>query len=196
MPVAFAPIFIIGVPRSGTTLLRVLLDSHSQILALPETPWVLGAYGGRISLRELVLELSDGAFGVARNVAGVEADHVRAAGAAFLEQLVAPALAARGKAAVVFKTPSDIPHLEFLTGLLPQARYIHITRDGRDVALSQLAKKGSFFHDLRGYRRLSHANVFRRWMEWEQRIRAVLYRGDLRVVHLNYETSSPIRAVS
>ena len=50
---AFSPIFIVGVPRSGTTLLRVLLDSHSGILALPETPWLSGAYGGPLSLRQL-----------------------------------------------------------------------------------------------------------------------------------------------
>jgi hypothetical protein len=185
--VTFAPIFIIGVPRSGTTLLRVLLDSHSQILALPETPWISGAYGGHGSLRELVLDLADGPFGVVRNVDGVEREHVRAAASGLLDQLFRPALQARGKSKLAFKTPSDIPHLDFLTWLLPHAYYVHITRDGRDVAMSQLAKKGSFFHNLRGYRRLSYANVFRRWMEWEQQVRATLYRDGRRVVHLRYE---------
>jgi hypothetical protein len=187
MPVPFSPIFIVGVPRSGTTLLRVLLDSHSQILALPETPWVTGAYGGPLSLRQLLLDLAEGPYGAARNVAGIERAHILEAGAGFLEQLFVPALAARNKSVVAFKTPSDIPHLEFLTALLPQARYIHITRDGRDVALSQLAKKGSFFLELRGYRSLSYANVFRRWVEWEQKARAVLCRDGLNVCHLRYE---------
>jgi hypothetical protein len=185
--VPFSPIFIVGVPRSGTTLLRVLLDSHSQILALPETPWVSGAYGGPLSLRQLLLDLADGPYGAARNVAGVERKHILAAGAQFLEQLLEPALKARDKSVLAFKTPSDIPHLEFLVDLLPDAHYIHITRDGRDVAMSQLSKKGSFFLELRGYRRLSYANVFRRWMEWEKKARAVLYRGNLKVLHLRYE---------
>lgn len=183
----FSPIFIVGVPRSGTTLLRVLLDSHSQILALPETPWISGAYGGPLSLRQFLLDLVEGPFGVARNVAGVERGHIIGAGAQFLEQLLEPALKARGKSVLAFKTPSDIPHLEFLVELLPEARYIHITRDGRDVAMSQLSKKGSFFLELKGYRRLSYANVFRRWMEWESKARAVLYGGDLKVLHLRYE---------
>ena len=34
------PIFIVGVPRSGTTLLRVILDSHSRIACGPEAPWL------------------------------------------------------------------------------------------------------------------------------------------------------------
>jgi hypothetical protein len=96
-------------------------------------------------------------------------------------------LARRGKKILAFKTPADIRHLDFVTEFLPDARYIHITRDGRDVAMSQLAKKGSFFHDLREYRRLSYANVFRRWVEWEQKVRATLYRGGLKVIHLRYE---------
>jgi protein-tyrosine sulfotransferase len=187
MPGPFSPIFIVGVPRSGTTLLRVLLDSHSAILALPETPWISGAYGGPLSLRQLLLDLAEGPYGVARNVAGIGPEHVLRAGASFLEQLFEPALKARDKSVLAFKTPSDIPHLEFLTALLPDARYIHITRDGRDVALSQLSKKGSFFLDLRGYRSLSYANVFQRWVEWEQKARSVLYRGGLHVFHLRYE---------
>ena len=184
---SFSPIFIVGVPRSGTTLLRVLLDSHSQILALPETPWISGAYGGPLSLRQLLLDLADGPYGAQRNVAGIARAHILRTGAAFLEQLFEPALKARGKRVLAFKTPSDIPHLEFLTALLPAARYIHITRDGRDVALSQLSKKGSFFLQLRGYKSLSYGNVFRRWMEWETLARAILHRGDLNVLHLRYE---------
>ena len=184
---SFAPIFIVGVPRSGTTLLRVLLDSHSQILALPETPWVSGAYGGPLSLRQLLLDLAEGPYGAARNVAGIERKDILTAGANFLDQLLEPALKARGKSVLAFKTPSDIPHLEFLVDLLPDAYYLHITRDGRDVAMSQLSKKGSFFLELRGYRRLSYANVFRRWMEWENKARTVLYRDKLKVLHLHYE---------
>lgn len=184
---SFSPIFIVGVPRSGTTLLRVLLDSHSRILALPETPWVSGAYGGPLSLRQLLLDLADGPYGAAKNVAGIDREAILEAGRVFLEKLFEPALAAREKTMVAFKTPSDIPHLEFLTDLLPGARYIHITRDGRDVALSQLAKKGSFFLELRGYRSLSYANVFRRWVEWEQKAVSALSRPGLKVCHLRYE---------
>src|SRR5215472_7987272 len=133
-PVAFAPIFIVGVPRSGTTLLRVLLDSHSEIAALPETPWLLGAYGPDPSLRAVLQGLIDGPYGAVRNISGVDEDDVLAAGSALLERLFAPMLQARNKTHLVLKTPADIRHLDFLIRLLPAARFIHITRDGRDVA--------------------------------------------------------------
>jgi protein-tyrosine sulfotransferase len=185
--VDFAPIFIIGVPRSGTTLLRVLLDSHSEIAALPETPWLLGAYGPDPSLRGVIKGLIDGPYGTVRNVAGVEPDHVFAAGRAFLETMFASVLKGRDKHRLAFKTPADIRHLDFLLMLAPNAYYIHITRDGRDVAMSQLAKKGSFFSDLKEYRRIGFANLLKRWAEWEERIRALLYRDGVKVVHIKYE---------
>jgi hypothetical protein len=185
--VGFAPIFIIGVPRSGTTLLRVLLDSHSAIAALPETPWLLGAYGPDPSLRGVIDGLIEGRYGAVRNIAGVEPDHVFAAGRAFLEAMFADVLSGRGKTRLAFKTPADIRHLDFLLKLMPNAFYVHITRDGRDVALSQIAKKGSFFSDLKEYRRIGFANLLRRWVEWEQRIRSLLYRDGVCVVHVKYE---------
>ena len=176
-------------------MLRFLLDSHSQIAALPETPWLLGAYGPDPSLRGVLQGLIGGPYGAVRNVSGVEADHILAAGRSFLETLFLPLLGKRNKRLLAFKTPADIRHLDFLVRLFPDAVYIHITRDGRDVALSQLAKKGSFFHDLKEYRRIGFANLLKRWADWEQRIRDVLYRDGLRVVHLKYEdlTADPQR---
>ena len=184
---AFAPIFIVGVPRSGTTLLRVLLDSHSAIAALPETPWLLGAYGPDPSLRGVLCGLIAGPYGAVRNVSGMEPGHVHAAGRSFLETLFAPVLEKRNKRMLVFKTPADIRHLDFLLKLVPDAFYIHITRDGRDVAMSHMAKKDSHFSDLKEYGRLGFANLLRRWVDWEQRISRVLYRDGVRVIHIRYE---------
>lgn len=184
-PVDFA--FVIGVPRSGTTLLRVLLDSHSRILAPPESPWLLGGYGPDSSLRGLLENLAEGDYGVARNVSGIDRARILAAGRSFLAALYGSAMEARGKALLVFKTPHDIRHLEFLAEFLPAARFVHITRDGRDVCLSQLAKKGSFFHDLKEFGRLNYANAFRRWMDWERKARAVLARPGTRSINLRYE---------
>ena len=184
---AFTPVFIIGVPRSGTTLLRVLLDSHSQVAALPESPWLLGAYGPDTSVRSLLEDLTDGPYGIARNVSGVRPDHILAAGRRFLDEMFEPFLERQDKRMLVFKTPHDIRHLEFLMRFLPDARYIHITRDGRDVCLSQLEKKGAFFKDLREFGRLSYANTFRRWVEWELHVRAVLHRPGVPVLHMRYE---------
>jgi hypothetical protein len=184
---ALSPVFIIGVPRSGTTLLRVLLDSHPQIAALPESPWLLGAYGGDSSLRSLLTDLTDGPFGVVRNVSGITPSHVLAAGRRLLDELFEPFMRERNKQMLVFKTPDDIPHLDFLLKLAPDAHYLHITRDGRDVCMSQLAKKGSFFEDLKSFGRLSYANAFRRWVEWEQRVRSLLHQPGVRVCHVKYE---------
>ena len=184
---AFEPVIIVGVPRSGTTLLRVLLDSHSQIAALPESPWLLGVYGTDVSLRSLMQTLIDHPFGVVKNVTGMAEADVHEAGRAFLARLFEPLLKRLGKNTFVLKTPDDIQYLEFLVRFLPRARYIHITRDGRDAALSQVVKKEEFFSDLREFGELTFSNALRRWVEWERHIRKVLRDSDVATIDLRYE---------
>jgi hypothetical protein len=183
----FRPIIIVGVPRSGTTLLRVLLGAHSLVLGLPETPWLLGAYGDGASLRAFLTVLADAPTGYVANVKGAQAADVFEAGRAFVEALVRPALARRGKERVVLKTPDDIRFLEFLAALFPDACYVHICRDGRDVALSYVAKKGRWFprHDGRGG--VDFFTMLRRWHAWESKARRILAGGGVSSLCLRYE---------
>lgn len=183
----FRPIFIVGVPRSGTTLLRVLLGAHSLVLGLPETPWLLSSYGDAASLRALLTVLAEDRMGLVKNVKGAEAADVYDAGRAFLDALFKPCLARREKKLVVFKTPDDIKFLEFLITLFPQARYIHICRDGRDVALSYVAKKGRWFARRSERRSVDFFSMFRRWHDWESRARAILAASSVSSMSLRYE---------
>jgi len=57
---AIAPVLLIGVPRSGTTLFGVPPDSHWRIAILPKTPWSFGAYGPDSALRTLPQDIIDG----------------------------------------------------------------------------------------------------------------------------------------
>jgi tetratricopeptide (TPR) repeat protein len=119
------PIFIVGLPRSGTTLTEQVLASHSQVfgagelrlaredfLALGEEPAETRAFEGLIRL---------------------ERDKVRRLGQRHLEQLRAlDGTASR----VVDKMPDNYLHLGLLATLFPRAKFIHCRRDLRDVAVS------------------------------------------------------------
>jgi hypothetical protein len=139
---------IVGVPRSGTTLLRMMLDSHSELAIPPETGFLLGKRtdDSTINAREFAREMtafpSDAPAWVDF---GIEA-------ADFLEQVHALPLEAgvgdvlrlfyriyasrHGKRRAGDKTPSYVNAMPAVAHALPEARFIHIIRDGRDVALS------------------------------------------------------------
>jgi hypothetical protein len=126
------PIFIIGCARSGTTLLRMILDSHPRISCGEETKFladlepIVGAHQ-----RLLASYGFDRAWWLDRI-----RDMYGGFQAAYLER--------RGKARWAEKTPSYTLHLAFVEELYPDAQYIHIIRDGRDVVAS--------FRDRWGYR--------------------------------------------
>jgi hypothetical protein len=125
-----------GVPRSGTTLLRTLLDSHPNMACGPESPWLAGTYGDLTSFKDLYHSLTTDVRGPARNLTGVgETGLARALGRAVSGIFEAHA-ATRGKSRWVEKTPYHLKHLEFINAMFPDARYVHIVRDGRDVACS------------------------------------------------------------
>lgn len=139
---------IVGVPRSGTTLLRLMLDAHPQLAIPPETGFLLEApqRDQQNTPRELasqLLKLPSAAPAWADF--GLDAEHFLEAASCLPEnagltevlRLFYRLYASRqGKPYFGDKTPLYLEHLAQIAQHLPEARFIHILRDGRDVALS------------------------------------------------------------
>jgi hypothetical protein len=143
--------FVVGSGRSGTTLLRAMLDSH-PLLAVPDevsfivrlsSPHYAVRYGWprRFDAAACTdLLLASGAF---RRWRLPEAE-VRAALAApaptdlpdVVRRVYALFAALQGKPRYADKTPTHVLHLPRLGRLFPESRFVHLVRDGRDVALS------------------------------------------------------------
>lgn len=136
--------FIVGVPRSGTTLLRLMLDAHSRLAIPAETHFLPALLRGR--LRGLSTEAFLGVvigdetwanFGLdpvryQDTVRGLEPFTVSEALRSFYRLYAARF----GKDRWGDKTPPHRRHLASIQKLLPEAHFVHLIRDGRDVALS------------------------------------------------------------
>jgi len=138
------PLILLGVSRSGTTLLRVVLD-RSPGLAIPDesffVPLLARRNGRTIDAERFLDDVSR--IPTIRDWGLTPADlsrRVRSGmriGAAIAAIFEAYADAA-GKPRWGDKTPMYMRHLALLEELFPQAQYVHLIRDGRDAALSFL----------------------------------------------------------
>ena len=138
------PLLVLGVRRSGTTLLRIMLDRHSE-LALPDesyfVPQLAHRHGERPDTDQVLDDLR-------RLPTLREWDVAPQAVAARLRpgMTLGEAIGAvyevfaqrRGKHRWGDKTPMYMQHLPLLERLWPDARFVHLVRDGRDAALSFL----------------------------------------------------------
>jgi tetratricopeptide (TPR) repeat protein len=115
-----APVFLVGFPRSGTTLLDTLLMGHPAVHVLEEEP-ILQRVGEAL-----------GDFARLPELSGEEANRLRAL---YFEELDAFDPAARGKL-VVDKLPLNILGAPLIHRLFPDAKLIFAQRDPRDVVLS------------------------------------------------------------
>lgn len=135
--------FIVGAPRSGTTLLRLMLDAHPALAMPPETGFLpavlaLRSRAGPEAFLSLVtgfetwpdfgLEVRDLGTALRDLTPFSLADAVRAFYRLYARRF--------GKRLWGDKTPDYGLHLPAIQSLLPEARFIHLIRDGRDVALS------------------------------------------------------------
>lgn len=137
--------FIVGVGRSGTTMLRLMLDAHPELAIPPETHFV----------PDLIDAIDEGAspataIGVmtaVRQWADLQIDEADALGSfealddfnstEALRAFYALYLQRQGKPRWGEKTPAYVRNMRKIERALPEARFIHVIRDGRDVALSR-----------------------------------------------------------
>jgi hypothetical protein len=181
--------FVVGVARSGTTLLRLMLDSHPDLAIPAETGWIpavldipCGALDGPERLCAAVTGFetfpdcslsADDLLSEVRRVRPFDtAEAVRAFYRLYAER--------HGKRRWGDKTPVYGQEMEAIATLLPEARFVHVIRDGRDVAVSVRPLHFSPGDDI--------AAIARDWRERVRSYRAAGGRlGAERYLELRYE---------
>jgi Sulfotransferase family len=137
-------LFVVGCPRSGTTLLRRMLDAHPRIAMTRETHWI-PAFAARANgevTPELLSEIRRHRKFENLNLPPSDVERAAAgspAYAAFVTALFDLYGEQAGKPLVGDKTPGYVRSIRVLHHLFPEARFVHLVRDGRDVCLSALA---------------------------------------------------------
>lgn len=116
-----------GCGRSGTTLARIILDSHPSICCGPEAKVFLE---DRLDIARLAarFKLDVTSLREARDSSRSRAE--------FIDRFAVLCQASSGKRRWAEKTPRNVLHLPYLFERFPEARFVHMLRDGRDVACS------------------------------------------------------------
>ncbi|MGD8474105.1 MAG: sulfotransferase [Anaerolineae bacterium] len=202
------PIFIVGVHRSGTTLLRYMLGSHSRIYIPPESDFIpyffLRSPSTELSDEQIthILDIIFDRYRFVKEWKGDPPDPTQFARSlanrtptAFLDALYS--MYARQYSASRWgdKTPIYASYLDLIHEIFPGAQFLHIIRDGRDAALSMLDK----------YERDEfHVDIFFAARNWVRRIRSAQRAGarigtdlyyELRYEHLIDDPEGQLQAV-
>lgn len=192
IPSRYSPFFIVGSGRSGSTLLRMILASHSKICIPPETWYIIQL------VKELPLTSVLSSIEVKRAI-DIITSHYRWPDMgmtkrdlqASTENMISPNL--RDILDIIYnhhlkvesklrwgdKTPPYVQIIPELSLIYPEARFIHLIRDGHDVAKS--------FHDLGWHGK----SICRSTTEWKQAVDKIhLYRNadlDAKIFDVKYE---------
>jgi sulfotransferase family protein len=144
-------LFIVGCPRSGTTLLQRVINAHPQIAITPESHWIPHLYekpwalapGGVIEhklVRELGKHPKFARLGISREELKKLERSSRNGHPLTYSRFVTAIFNLYGqvqrKPLVGDKTPDYVRRIRVLHELWPEARFVHVIRDGREVCLS------------------------------------------------------------
>lgn len=141
------PVFIVGCPRSGTSFLYHLLLSaggfarfHTQMNVFDVLEPIFGDLSSTANKKKMMQEwLRSKAFAVSGLVANEIEARIMAEcsnGSDFIRIVMEGVARKQGVDRWIDSTPTNIPHMFRISRDFPDARFIHIIRDARDVALS------------------------------------------------------------
>ncbi len=163
------PVFVVGLPRSGTSLVEQICASHSEVVGAGELTAVLNAARRIAAANEGRESLADWTPEVARTEAQRHAQALRTLG--------------QGASRVVDKTPLNVMRLGLIGALFPNARIIWCHRDPRDVVISNhtlfFARGNTYSTDL-GNCAYAVRQIERMGAAWEKHSR-------LPILHVAYE---------
>ncbi|MBP1474866.1 sulfotransferase [Frateuria sp. MAH-13] len=128
-PAGPTPIFIVGMPRSGTTLLNQMLAAHSQVTSAGE----INDFPSQ--LRWMTDAPPAGVQGLLRMIEGAVDIDFAELGARYIRQT---AWRARGRQFYIDKLPINVRMVPFIRRALPHAPILHMVRDPMDVCFSNL----------------------------------------------------------
>ena len=183
--------FIVGCPRSGTTLLRAMFDSHPEMAIPPEAQFIVPMLRLRRRYESSRGIRTDALVAALKPAAqfpgwGLPEETVREAIGSSgglpeaLRRLHAAYAARDGKPRYGDKTPGAVLGIDVIAAAFPEARFIHVFRDGRDVGLSLITQ--SF-----GPSRIGRAALW-----WRRRVRGGRRSGrrlgPTRYMEVRYET--------
>jgi len=168
------PVFILGMPRSGSSLIEQILSSHPQIQGAGELTSLETAVAAVLGGRHQSLQYPE-------CIDTIDVSTLKRLGEAYLAHL--PQLA-EGKLRITNKLPGNFLHIGLIRMMLPNAKIIHTMRDPIDTCAScysKLFSSGVYFsYDLGELGR-----YYRRYTEMMDHWRNVLAPGD--VLDVSYE---------
>ncbi|MEM9261986.1 MAG: sulfotransferase [Pseudomonadota bacterium] len=169
------PVFVVGLPRSGTTLTEQIIGSHPDCYGAGELPLLTDLATGtphRLGRNDppwpqSALELAEA------QVADIGRDYIRGV----------KALATQGAERIVDKQPLNFWHLGLIAIALPNAKIIHCRRDIRDNGLSIFSH--NFNTDQRWATDLS--DIAHYWRGYRRLMKHFQAVTRLNILHIDYE---------
>lgn len=172
------PVFLVGFPRSGTTLTEQILSSHSSVISTDELPIVSD------TLKNL-MELPACTAGYPVCLSQLEKRDIEALRKTYWDQALASLKETKGSRLLIDKLPLNIVHVGFLHRIFPDAQFIVVIRDPRDSCLScfmqkfQLNEYMAHFTSFEETTRLYDA-VMSLWIHYRNTL-------DIRYLEIRYE---------
>ncbi|MHC4474168.1 MAG: tetratricopeptide repeat-containing sulfotransferase family protein [Planctomycetota bacterium] len=133
------PIFIVGMPRSGTTLVEQIISSHPNVLGAGESEF--------FSQLEHKLTLGQGSLDCSKYLASIDSVDARNISESYLKHMGTLGESFENKSRITDKTPQNFFFLGLIHLLFPKARFVHCQRNPLDNCLSVYFRKFLRGHD-------------------------------------------------